>query len=66
MFIEVTDNSGYERVINAAHIAQVFPDGDRTAITIVGYKVTVYINMDYEEFMAQFRYLQINNWRAIS
>lgn len=53
MFMEIIDNSNRIRTINTDKIIMIFPDGDKTGITLVDYKVIVHIDMDYNEFMSK-------------
>lgn len=65
MFIEINDNSGNSRIINIAYIVQIFPDGGKTGIKLIDYKVIIHVDMNYNDFIAKFKSIT-NNWRTIS
>lgn len=65
MFIEINENSDDSRIINTAHIVQIFPVGVRTGIKLNGYSVIIYVDMNYNDFKAKFKSI-IDNWRVIS
>lgn len=54
MFMEIIDNSNHTRTINIDKIIMIFPDGDKTGLSLIDYKVIVHIDMDYNEFMCKF------------
>ena len=53
MFIEIIEKTG-KCTINTDHITIICPDGGRTGIKLIDYKVLVHVDMDYEEFMNKY------------
>lgn len=60
MFMELVDK-GYKRTINTEHITMIFPCDDRTGIKLIDYKTIIYVEMSYDDFMKQFRTINVLN-----
>lgn len=60
MFIELINKSG-KCTVNSDHITMIFPDGERTGIKLIDYKVLVHVDMDYKEFIDKFRTINMLN-----